>query len=107
MRQVLIDGFKQDSLTIKQDYGSTVVLANNHILSINGIIGISKKSSSKLIIQKSNQFRDVKLDIQNKSSLLLNDALIHNLNYHLADSAKLVLTGNAQNLIKNSNPSQK
>ncbi|MDB4904089.1 MAG: hypothetical protein JWQ63_3370 [Mucilaginibacter sp.] len=107
MRQVLIDGFKQDSLTIKQDYGSTVVLANNQIHSINGVIGTSKKSGSKLIIEKSNQFQDVNLDIRNKSSLLLNDAFIHNLTYHLADSAKLVLIGNAQNLIKNSNPSQK
>jgi hypothetical protein len=107
MRKVLIDGFKQDSLTINEDYGSTVVLANNQIRSINGVIGASKKSGSKLIIQKSNQFQDVNLDIENKSSLLLNDALIRNLNYHLADSAKLVLMGNAQNLIKNSNPQPK
>jgi hypothetical protein len=107
MRQVTIDGFKEDNLTIKQDYGSTVVLANNQIHSINGVIGISTKSGSKLIILKSNQFQDVNLDVLNKSSLLLNDALIHNLTYHLADSAKLVLIGNARNLIKNSNPSQK
>jgi hypothetical protein len=107
MRQVLIDGFKQDGLTIKQDYGSTVVLANNNINSVNGVIGVSKKAGSKLIILKSNQFHDVNLDIQNKGSLLLSDALIRNLNYHLADSAKLILTGNAQNLIKNSNSSQK
>lgn len=107
MRQILIDGFKQDSLIIKQDYGSTVVLANNQIHIINGVIGVSKKSGSKLIIGKSNELGNVTLNIQNKSSLVLNDALIYNLNYHLADSAKLVLIGNAQNLIKNSNPSQK
>jgi hypothetical protein len=107
MRQVLIDGFKQNSLAIKQDYGSTVMLANNQIHIINGLIGVSKKSGSKLIIEKSNELGDVTLNIQNKSSLVLNNTLIHNLNYHLADSAKLVLIGSAQNLIKNSNPSQK
>ncbi len=32
MRQVLIDGFRQDSLRISQDFGSTIVLSNNNIL---------------------------------------------------------------------------
>jgi hypothetical protein len=100
MRQVLIEGFKQDSLSISQDYGSTVVLANDHIRSVNAVVGKSEGSLSKIIIQKSNQFQDITLDIRNKSKLLLNDAVIHQLNYHLADSAKLILTGAAQNILK-------
>ncbi|MDB5024174.1 MAG: hypothetical protein JWP78_1929 [Mucilaginibacter sp.] len=100
MRKVLIDGFTQDSLSISQDYGSTVVLANNHIRSVNAVIGKSQGSLSKIIVDKSNRFQDITLDIRNKSKLLLDNAVIGQLNYHLADSAKLILTGSAQNILK-------
>jgi hypothetical protein len=100
MRAILIDGFKQDSLSISQDYGSTVILANDQIRAINAVIGKSMASGSKIIIKKSNQFQNATLDIRSRSKLLLDNAVIHNLNYHLADSAKLVLTGAAQNLLK-------
>lgn len=100
MRQVLIDGFKQDSLSISQDYGSTVVLANNTIGAVNAVVGKSPGSGSKFIVLKTNQFQKTNFDIRTKSRLLLNDATIHTLNYHLADSARLVITGAAQSLIK-------
>jgi hypothetical protein len=101
MRQVLIDGFKQDSLSISQDYGSTVMLANNTIRSVNAVVGKSPGSGSKFIVLKTNQFQKTNFDIRTKSRLLLNDAIIHTLSYHLADSAKLIVTGAAQGLIKN------
>jgi hypothetical protein len=101
MRQVLIDGFKQDSLHIIQDYGSTVVLANNTFGWVEAIVGKSNSSGSKIIILASNQFGDAKFDIRNRSTFLLNNAAIKTLSYHLADSAKLVLSGTAQNLLNN------
>jgi hypothetical protein len=106
MRLVLIDGFKQDSLTVSQDYGSTVVFANDDIKSVKVITGKSQGSGSKTIVLKGNQFGDATFNIGNKSRLILNDAIIHNLNYHLADSAQIVFTGAAQNLLKNSKPKQ-
>jgi len=99
MRQVLIDGFKQDSLQISQDYGSTVVLANNHIGSVSAQAGKSAGSGSKLVIMEGNQFQSANIDVFNNSRLLLNNSLITNLNYHLADSAKVIITGKAQNLL--------
>jgi hypothetical protein len=100
MRQVLIDGFKQDSLTIDQDYGSTVVLANNNIRAISAVVGKSPNSGSKIVVLKTNVLQETNFDIRNRSRLILNDAIIPNLKYNLSDSAKLVLTGAAQNLIK-------
>jgi hypothetical protein len=100
MRRILVDGFKQDSLIIKQDYGSTVVLDDNTIGSVNAVVGLSPQSGSKMIILKNNRIQNTNLDIRNKSRLLLNDAEISNLNYHLADSAKLIITGAGINLIK-------
>lgn len=99
MRQVLIDGFKQDSLHISQDYGSTVVLANNHIGSVSVQAGKSAGSGSKLVILEGNQFQSANIDVFNNSRLLLSNSLITNLNYHLADSAKAIITGKAENLL--------
>ncbi|HEY2582862.1 MAG TPA: hypothetical protein VGI43_13700 [Mucilaginibacter sp.] len=97
MRQVLIDGFHQDSLNITQDFGSTIVFNNNSIGSVNALVGKSPGSGSEIIVQKTNRFQKTNFDIHNKSKLLLNDAAIQSLNYHLADSAKLIMTGAAIN----------
>jgi len=107
MRQVLIDGFRQDSVIINQDYGSTVVIVNSHLQSVNTATGRSGKSGSKLIILEHNQIQKANLDILNNSTLILEHAQIGDLNYHLADSAKLILTGKAQNLLKKSKSEQK
>lgn len=107
MRQILVDGFEQDSLEISGDYGSTVVLANNHIRSVNAVIGKSEGSGSSLIIQNSNRFQDARLDIGHKSKLQLDNAMIAHLNYELGENARLIVTGKAQNLLNNSKPQQK
>ncbi len=79
----------QDSLHITQDYGSTVVLANNHIR-VNQCrnIGKSPRSGSYLIIQDNNEFMNADLDIQNNSKLFLDNAKIQNLNYQLGDNVE-------------------
>jgi hypothetical protein len=107
MRQVLIDGFSQDSLHISQDYGSTIVLENNHIRAISAVIGKSRGSGSYLIIQDNNEFRNTDLNIQNNSKLFLDNAKIQNLNYQLGDKSKLIVTGKAKNLLNNIKPGQK
>jgi hypothetical protein len=99
MRQVMIDGFTQDSLRIEQDYGSTVVLAGNTIRSLKAVIGKSDGSGSKIILQPDNEFRVAALDIGHRSTFILQNAHIQNLTYHLADNANLTLTGNAQHLL--------
>ena len=107
MRQILIDGFKQDSLSISQDYGSTVVLANNHIRAVKAIVGKSPGSGSNLIIKNDNKFQNVTLVIDNNSKLFLDNARIQNLNYQLADSASLTIRGKAKDLLVNSKPEPK
>ena len=107
MRQVLIDGFSQDSLHISQDYGSTIVLENNHIRAISAVIGKSRGSGSYLIIKDNNEFSNAELDIQNDSKLFLDNAKIQYLNYQLGDNAKLIVTGKAKNLLYNIKPGQK
>jgi hypothetical protein len=107
MRQVLIEGFNQDSLHITQDYGSTIVLAKNHIRVVNAMIGLSPRSGSNLIIQDSNVFDRAILNIKNNSKLFLDDARIQNLDWQLDDNAKLIITGKAKNLLNTIKPGQK
>ena len=102
MRQVLIEGFKQDSLSIVQDYGSTVLLEKNQIRVLNAVVGKSSRSGSNLIIQEGNQFETTHLDIRNYSKLFLDNSIIHSFNYKLADGAKLIVSGKAQNLLNQS-----
>ena len=103
MRRVLIEGFRQDSLSIEQDYGSTVELADNSIRSLRAVIGKNAGSGSKIILQSGNEFRDATLDIGHYSKFILENASIQNLSYHLADSAELIVTGNAQHLLNKTN----
>ncbi|HEV3250487.1 MAG TPA: hypothetical protein VGZ71_06020, partial [Puia sp.] len=107
MRKVLIAGFKQDSLHISQDYGSTIVLENNHIRAISAVIGKSRGSGSNLIIEDNNEFGNAGLDILNDSKLFLENAKIQNLSYQLGDKSKLIITGKAKNLLNNIKPGQK
>ncbi len=46
MRQVLIEGFNEDSISVKQNYGSTVELSGNHFRALKAVIGTSDSSGS-------------------------------------------------------------
>lgn len=107
MRRVMMDGFTQDSLHISQDYGSSIVLANDRIRSLCAVIGKSAASGSDLVIQSGNQFQEAVLDVEHNGKLELDNAMIDVLKYRLGDSARLVISGKAQNLLKNSKPYQK
>lgn len=97
---VLIDGFKQDSLTITQKWGSKVVLANNAINYLNTVTSIGDGSLSKLTVLKTNTIQHTNFDIRNKGQLILGEANIANLHFQLADSALLIINGAAQKNLK-------
>jgi hypothetical protein len=91
----LITGFSLDSLRLQTDNASNVVLENNRINILNGIIGQSNGSGSALTIGSNNRFVSSNLDIRNKSRLVIKGSAMPDLNYHLADSATLVVNGAA------------
>lgn len=100
MRKVLVNGFKQDSLTISQDYGSRVFLSNSRIGFLKAAIGLSPKSGSQLNILNNNQLDNINLNIGNRSTLIINSVAGSKFNYHLADSARVTLAGAALNILK-------
>jgi hypothetical protein len=99
-REVLIDGFTQDSLTITQDFGSTVELANNRLVDVTATVGKSAGSSSKLILLKGNQLKNANFQILNRSELVIDKGGIEGIHYHLADSAKMIIGAGSQKLFK-------
>ncbi len=107
MRQVLIEGFNEDSISVRQNYGSTVELSGNHIRALKAVIGTSDSSGSKFIIRNNNQIKQANITVLNRATLMLDGKPIQNLNYQLADSAKMIFTGDAQNMINNSKSNKK
>ena len=100
MRKVLIDGFKQDSMTISQDYGSRVFLSNSSIGALKAVTGLSPESGPQLNLLNNNHFDKITLDIRNKSSVIINTVPKNKFNYRLDDSARIILNGAAQNIFK-------
>jgi hypothetical protein len=100
MRKVWIEGFKQDSILIRQDYGSRVFISNSSINFLNAAIGLSEGSGSQLNILNNNRLGDVSLDIGNKSTLLINNTPKGKFNYRIADSARMIIKGSSQNILK-------
>ncbi len=101
MRRNLVEGFTQDSLTINQSYGSCVILSKNHFKVLTATVGIAPFSGSEIKILNNNTIQQASMNILNRSQLLFDGKSIQNLNYHLADSAKMIITGAAKNLLPN------
>lgn len=92
-RPTMINGFTADSLNIQEDHASNVVLQNNKIKHLTAKIGLSDQSGSAFAIGLNNQFNTADISILNRSHLWIKGTNINNINYHLADSASLIING--------------
>ena len=98
-RPSIISGFTQDSLSITAKHASNITLTGNNIKTLKAVIGINDGSASDMTIANDNRFENADISLLNKSRLQLQGGSIPNLKYKLADSAKLILSGAAKNLI--------
>ncbi|MCR8556273.1 hypothetical protein KXD93_01385 [Mucilaginibacter sp. BJC16-A38] len=100
-RPTIISGFTLDSLRLFETHASSIILQQNNIGAFTATVGLAKGSRSDLTILEDNQLKKASLIILNRSQLQLREAAIQNLDYQIADSAKLILTGAAtKSLIK-------
>jgi len=99
-RPTFIEGFKADSMSIAEQHASFIILKDNSIKSLKVTMGLGDKSRSDMVIANDNQIGNADIDILNKSQLRLECTQIQNLSYRLADSARLIVTGTTQNMIK-------
>jgi hypothetical protein len=94
-KATLISGFTATNLDIKENHAANVILENNKINSLGATVGLNEKSRSNLTIGENNRFNKTDLNILNKSHLWIKGTNTNNINYHLADSATLVVNGAA------------
>jgi hypothetical protein len=93
--QVLVQGFKQDSLVMRADRGSRVELAGNQLGYLGATAGASLGSHSQLQLNADNRIAAADLTLGHQSELGVSDIAIPQLRYHVADSAKVTLSGAA------------
>jgi len=98
-RPSIIQGFKQDSLAITARHASNIILAGNTIKNLKALVGINEGSASDITITGDNKFEKADLSMLNRSRLRLQGGDIPNLQYHLADSAQLIINGSSRKLI--------
>jgi hypothetical protein len=103
-RSTIISGFTSNHLKITQDHASNILLQNDSIGILDAVTGITNGSASNLILGKGNHIGKAQLDIRNKSRLWIREAGNTQLNYHIADSAKLIVNGASQNILKLKQP---
>lgn len=99
-KPTVINGFTTDSLMLSESNASNVIIENCRIKYFKAIIGISDSSGSDLTIGTGNVFTQTDFDVRNKSLLVLKNPFGNNVNYHLADSAQLMLNSASEHILK-------
>ena len=92
-RKVLVKGFRQDSLRLRQDLASRVELTGNRLGLLRAVVGPTPGSHASLTLTDNNQVAAARLTILSQSELILNQGAIPTLRYELADSVRLSTTG--------------
>ncbi|MBJ6142546.1 hypothetical protein [Hymenobacter sp. BT559] len=94
-RIVRVQGFVQDSLTVRADHGSHLELAGNQLALLRATTGASPGSHASLTIGADNRIAAAHLDLQHQSEVKMKDVLIPGLRYQVSDSAQALLSGAA------------
>ncbi|MBF9219942.1 hypothetical protein [Hymenobacter ruricola] len=92
-RALRVEGFRQDSLWVRQDLGSQVEMANNQLGYLRAETGRSPGSRSVLHIANTNRIQAADLNVQRLAELKLEAGGIKQLRTHFGDSAQATLTG--------------
>lgn len=98
-RPSIIRGFRQDSISIIATHASNIILTGNDMKTLKALVGTDEGSASDLTITGDNRFEKAELNMLNRSRLRLLGGYIPNLQYQLADSARLIINGAARRLI--------
>ena len=93
--KVLVQGFRQDSLTLRQDHGSCIELAGNTLGLLRATAGASPGSHGLLQLAADNHLAAASLTLAHQSELVLENVRIPQLHRQFSDSAKVTLTGAA------------
>ncbi len=99
-----ISGFSGPYLRIVQDHASKLLLTNNSIAVVDAVAGLSSGSASNIALGENNRLGKARLDIRHGSRLWIKEAGADQLDYHIGDSAQLIISGAAQHSLKITQP---
>lgn len=100
-RRTVVNGFKQDSLSISATNAGSIWLLNDTIRNLNAVIGIDSSSATNFYIGHGNQFQNTNIDVRNVSRFWIDEAdTAQQFHYTLSDSAKLIVSGRVKHLLK-------
>lgn len=94
-RLVVVQGFVQDSLALRQDRGSRVELNNNRLGFLRAVVGSTPGSHPVLQLGSGNHLAAASLTLAHQSELVLDNVTIPQLYRAFGDSAKVTLAGAA------------
>ncbi|MEJ7667009.1 MAG: hypothetical protein WKG07_49670 [Hymenobacter sp.] len=94
-RPVVVQGFAQDSLSVRQDNASRIELTDNRLGFLRAVAGLTPGNHAGLTLAENNRIAAASLTIGHQSELTINDVEIPKLRYRFGDSAKVTLTGRA------------
>jgi len=92
---VVVQGFTQDSLALRQDRGSRVELKNNRLAFLRAGAGATPGSHPILQLNSDNHIAAASLTLDHQSELVLDNVLIPQLRHTFGDSARVMLAGTA------------
>lgn len=90
---VQVQGFRQDSLTVRADHASRVELAGNKLAWLRAEAGASPGSHTALHVASNNHVAAASFHLRAQSELVLDNTAIAQLQHQFGDSAKVTLTG--------------
>ncbi len=91
---VLVQGFRQDSLALRQERSNQIRLAGNTLGRLRAVVGTLASSEPSLEIGPDNHIQAASLTVNYRGRLDLKTA-IPRLSYHFSDSATVVFSGPA------------
>ena len=99
----MIKGFNQDEFSLIMNNASTVYLKDNSFKFLKANIGSQDSSRSLIDLDNSNEILSADIDLQNRSTLNLNNIYIKNFQYKVSDHAQVNLSGISLRLLSNKN----
>ena len=89
----IVAGFTLDKLSLKISKGLDLFLNGNKISDLKASVGDDKSDNAKLTISSSNQIANATINVPGKNHLEIQNSLIANRNFTIADSATVAFSG--------------
>lgn len=90
----IVSGFTLDKLSLEISKGVDIVLSRNKIAELQALVGDSKSNNAELTIAPGNEINNAIINVPGKNGLKIENSVINQRNFTIADSATVTFSGN-------------